>query len=177
MSRTKLCSVLMLAVGVAALVSTSVVNAQTHRPSTLGRYHAYVTTSYNSTGQANGIRVYYSIGALRDNGQPSHYGAVCVNENTSYSPCIEANAKAWSRQNWNPVGYWVSQFVPLNCNSTSMRLVQVHQPYVASWSTLNFDVYGGSPYRIVNGYQQLFYSGSSDPVSIQVRGNCTQIDY
>jgi hypothetical protein len=134
--------------------------------SSLGRYQAYVTTWYNSYGNKIGVQVHYNIGELRDrSGYPSHYAAVCVNSGDTYSPCIERNARAWTKTtSYYSIGTWVTQSFEVTCDST-IRQVQVHQPYIYYGSTLNFQVYGGSPYQ----GDQLFYSGSSDTANFRIR--------
>lgn len=144
--------------------------ASAYYSSSLGRFQAYASTWYNSYGNPVGIKVHYSIGELRDRaGYPSHYAAVCINTGSGSGPCIEQTAKAWTKTtSYYSIGTWVTQYIPMTCNSTVWR-VQVHQPYVYHGSTLNYHVYGGSPYQ--NG--QLFYSGSSDTANFQV-SNCAQ---
>ena len=159
--------------GFLLFTSGGIVHAQIqYHDSSLGRYQIYATPWYNSYGNKIGVKVHYSIGALQDTGQPSHYAAVCLNSGSTYAPCVEQSAKVWTKTtSYYSVGYWVTQNVPVSCDYT-VRVIQVHQPYVYSGSTLNFHVYGGSPYQ----GSQLFYSGTSDTAKLQIQG-CNQIYY
>lgn len=166
MLRTIVRSSLVLIASLSALVCSSAANAMF--TSSVMNYQAYVTPKYDNYGNKVGIIVHYSIGALRDTGGAAHYSAVCVNQGNTYAPCVEQSAKAWSRDNWSPAGYWVSQTIGMLCDGT-LRKVQIHQPYISQGSYVNFHVWNSSPYRLNNGYQQLFYSGSSDSITIPVQ--------
>jgi hypothetical protein len=176
MTRTTVRSALLLIAG-SLLFHCATATAQTQiHSSSVMHFQMYVTPWINSYGQNVGIRVHYSVGSLMDlPGQAAPYAAVCVAPWGSYAPCLEATAKVWTMTTYSP-GSWVIQHVPLNCNTSGIKEVQVHQPYVSSWSGLNFSLFGGSPYRQVNGYPQLFYYGSSDTARLQING-CYQAYY
>ena len=155
------------------LISNTNAQIQYHT-SSLGRYQIYASTWYNSAGAQVGLQVHYNLPSVNDvpNKVPA-YAAVCINSGNTYSPCIEHSARAWTKTtSYYYVGYWVTQNIPMNCNDPiTVYKLQVHQPYLANYSTLNFQVYGTSPY---NSSNQLFYSGSSDSADLQVQG-CRQL--